>query len=611
MARKGVILGPKMGWSQTAPAGENALLPENQGKVGKISNIMAFLERLLAWFRPVNRQITALVTLWALVGLTNLGGADLWDIDEGNNTEASREMREAGNWVVPTFNYELRVDKPALINWLQIISGMVFGEGEFAARFPSAVAGLFTILAVWTFGRVWLGGMAGFAAGLVLAGSPMFVAAMRFANPDSLLTALVSWCLIFLHFGMRSGRGVWWLFAASACSALAMLGKGPIGLALPGAILLVYLLFAGGWRRVPWFYLPGALLLWLAIAAPWYIWVGTETKFAWHKGFFLQHNLGRFSAPMENHAGPLWYYLPVILGGTFPFSSLLGLPLLTWRKNTRALLGDRFFTSGIFVAAWLAVPLVVFSISRTKLPNYVLPAYPALAIWLSLGMVAWRRGWIEPKQGWIRFGMVTLVVAGAGMVAGLLAASGALPLGSLSAKMKPLSGLEWIAPAGLILVAGGVAGLVWSRQPLQAISVVTWSGLLLTMTLGAWNGQTLNRHKAPKRLAGFLPADLRKVEARLGTFDWFQPSLVFYARRPVSRILSEKDLMVFLQQPIPAFVALPAKRWESLPNVPEGVCKVCSDVPDFYRRCDVVLVANAAAMQYLGGSPIKDKAGQN
>lgn len=576
---------------------------ENQGRLGKLFNIMSTLERLLAWFRPANRQIAVLMAVWALVGLSNLGGADLWDIDEGNNTEASREMRESGNWVVPTFNYELRVDKPALINWLQILSGMLFGEAEFAARFPSAVAGLFTVLAVWTFGRQWLGGMAGLVAGLVLAGSPMFVAALRFANPDSLLTALVSWCLVFLHTGMRSDRGAWWLYAASACSAVAMLGKGPIGLALPGAIVLVYLLVAGGWNKVPWFHLPGALLLWVAIAAPWYIWVGTETKFAWHKGFFLQHNLGRFSAPMENHAGPFWYYLPVILGGTFPFSSLLGLPVLAWRKEAREAQGARLYTSTVFVVAWLLVPLVVFSISRTKLPNYVLPAYPALALWLSLGMVAWRRGWILPKNGWIRFGMATMILAGLGMGAGLLAASGALPLGALSAKLKPLSGLEWIAPAGLILVTGGVAGLYWSRHALQSIALVTLSGLGLTLTLGVWNGQTLNEHKAPKRLAAQLPGDLRTTEARLGTYDWFQPSLVFYARRPVNRILSEKDLVSFLQQPIPAYVALPAPRWESLSAKLAGAGEIGPKVTDFYRRCEVVLVANAAALARPGQSP--------
>ena len=547
------------------------------------------------------------MVVWAVVGLTNLGGADLWDIDEGNNTEASREMRESGNWVVPTFNYELRVDKPALINWLQILAGMAFGEGEFAARFPSALLGLLTILAVWTFGRQWLGGMAGLVAGLTLAGSPMFVAAMRFANPDSLLTALVSWCLVFLHFGMRAGRVTWWLYAASACSALAMLAKGPIGLALPGAILLVYLLFAGGWNRIPWFHLPGALLLWLAIAAPWYIWVGTETKFAWHKGFFLQHNLGRFSAPMENHAGPFWYYLPVILGGTFPFSSFLGLPILAWRKEVP---GERLLPSAIFVGAWLAVPLVVFSISRTKLPNYVLPAYPALALCLGMGMVAWRRGWIAPKNGWIQFGMGTMVLAGLGLGSGLLAASGALPLGSLSTKLKPLEGLEWVAPAGLVLVAGGLAGLFWSKRPVEAVSIVTLSGLVLTGALGAWNGQTLNHYKAPKRLAAQLTEELRTTEARLGTFDWFQPSLVFYARRPVNRILTEKDLTAFLQQPIPAYVALPANRWDALPKKPNGAAPIGPKVTDFYRRCEVVMVGNATALERFGKSPKQHQSGQ-
>ena len=307
---------------------------------------MSNLERLIDWLRPVNRQISLVVAVWALVALTNLGTADLWDIDEGNNTEASREMRMANNWVVPTFNYELRVDKPALINWLQILSGLVFGEGEFAARFPSAIAGLFSLLAVWTIGQLWLGGLAGLAAALILAGSPMFVAAMRFANPDSLLTALVSWCMLFLLMGIRGARGVWWLYAAAACSALAMLGKGPIGLALPGAILLCTLLVAGGWKHIPWFHLPAALLLWLLIAGPWYIWVGTETKFAWHKGFFLQHNLGRFSAPMENHSGPIWYYLPVIISGTFPFSALLLLPITARQQPVASSCFNRLMDTG-------------------------------------------------------------------------------------------------------------------------------------------------------------------------------------------------------------------------------------------------------------------------
>lgn len=556
---------------------------------------MSKLERLLDWLRPVHRQAGVLVAVWALVGLTNLGGAELWDIDEGNNTEASREMRMANNWVVPTFNYELRVDKPALINWLQILSGMVFGEGEFAARFPSAIAGLLSLFAVWIFGRLWLGGLAGFLASLVLAGSPLFVAAIRFANPDSMLTALVTWCVVFLYMGMRSERGVWWFYAASTCSALAMLGKGPIGLALPGAVMLVYLLMAGGWNRIPWFHLPGALLLWLAISAPWYIWVGTETKFAWHKGFFLQHNLGRFSAPMENHAGPLWYYIPVILAGTFPISSLLLLPVFALDKPARSTRMANLWPGLALVISWLMVPLVVFSISRTKLPNYVLPAYPALALWLTLGMVAWRRGWITPPAWLVRIGMASLVLAGIALSVGLLIAGGAIPLESLAPKLKPLTGLEWVAPVGLLLTVGGCAGMFLAPRALPSVGLVTATALAFTITLGTWNGQTLNQHKAPRRLAAQLPPDLALREARLATFDWFQPSLVFYAKRPVDRLPAEKDLISFLKQPIPAYVAMPVARWEFLKGKVEGAGEAGDTLPDFYRRCEVVLIANAAA----------------
>ena len=546
---------------------------------------------LARWLRLPATQIALLTMVWALVALTNLGGATLWDIDEGNNAEASREMRAADNWVVPTFNYQLRVDKPALINWLQILCGMVFGEGEFAARFPSALAGLATVLAVWLLGRLCLGGLGGLLSAFVLLGCPLFVAAMRFANPDSLLTALVSWCLVCFFLGQR-GAGVWWLYGAACASGLAMLAKGPVGLAMPGAIILVHLLLAGGWLRIPWRHLAGAFLVWLAVAGPWYLWVGVETKFAWHKGFFLQHNLGRLAAPMEGHGGPVWYYLPILLAGTFPFSTLLLLPALVLAR--RRTLPD-WWPLLALGCAWVAVPVVVFSLSRTKLPNYVLPAYPGLALLLAAGMTGWRRGLITAPMGWVRLGMGILAVAGVAVAAGFLVGGGAIAM-PFSDKVKPLAGLESMAPVGSRFLVAGLAGWVLAHRALPTVAIVTVCGLLFSMVLGAWNGQTLNAHKAPKALATALPADQMHREVRLGVFEWFQPSFVYYTRRAVERIPGETDLEWFLTQPIAAYVAMPAERWEGLrgrfPNARELLRQ-----PDFYRRCEVVLVANAAAGQ--------------
>src|SRR5262245_62711211 len=119
--------------------------------------------------------------------LPNLGGPSLWDIDEANNAEAAREMRDADNWVVPTFNYALRVDKPALLYWLQIAAYQVFGVNEFAARLPSVFAATLAVLLTYELGRRCFNALTGLLGALILASAAMFCAAAHFANPDALL----------------------------------------------------------------------------------------------------------------------------------------------------------------------------------------------------------------------------------------------------------------------------------------------------------------------------------------------------------------------------------------------------------------------------------------
>src|SRR5690349_16389027 len=102
-----------------------------------------------------------LIALCLLLYLPNLGLPSLWDIDEGNNLVCMREMLAADNWRVPTFNFRLRVDKPALLYWLQMFAALRFGVGEFAGRLPSALAALLTVLATYELGRSMFGRAAG------------------------------------------------------------------------------------------------------------------------------------------------------------------------------------------------------------------------------------------------------------------------------------------------------------------------------------------------------------------------------------------------------------------------------------------------------------------
>src|SRR5262249_35672002 len=150
-----------------------------------------------------------LTIAWAALCLVNLGKPSLWDIDEGNNAQCAREMYEANDWIVPTFNYAYRIDKPALLYWLQMSGYHLFGVNEFAARLPSALAALGTILLLYELGRRMFGAGAGLLAGLILASTTLFCGAAHFANPDALLCFCTLLCLYFFWWCYESGSDHW------------------------------------------------------------------------------------------------------------------------------------------------------------------------------------------------------------------------------------------------------------------------------------------------------------------------------------------------------------------------------------------------------------------
>src|SRR5262245_35845327 len=218
-----------------------------------------------------------LTAVWAVLCLPNLGGPSLWDIDEGHNAEAAREMLECGSWVVPTFNFELRTDKPALLYWLQILAYQLFGVSEFAARLPSALAALLTVLLTYELGRRQFGLGVGLLAGLIVASTLLFAAAAHFANPDALLNTFTLLTMLAFWIGFDSGWRSWPVLAG-ASAGLAMLAKGPVGLVMPGAAALLFLF----WSRRLRLLLESRLLLGtlacVLVALPWYAWVGADTK---------------------------------------------------------------------------------------------------------------------------------------------------------------------------------------------------------------------------------------------------------------------------------------------------------------------------------------------
>ncbi|HZT81490.1 MAG TPA: glycosyltransferase family 39 protein, partial [Gemmataceae bacterium] len=370
-----------------------------------------------------------LVAAAAALFLPNLGGPSLWDIDEGNNAEAAREMLERDDWVVPQFNYQLRVDKPALLYWLQLAAYRAFGVNEFAARLPSALAALASVLFTCELGRRAFGPAAGLLGGLVLASTVSFCAAAHFANPDALLNASTVLTFLFFWRGFAAGGRGWFLLAGAA-SGLAVLAKGPVGLVLPLAVAGLFLLWSRR-LRILW----GRNLLWgclafVLVTAPWYAWVGAETKGEFLRGFLLTHNRDRFLAPMENHNGPPFYYALALVAGFAPWSVFLGPAAWHAWKGLRGRGADappeERRPAYRFLACWVAVYFVFFSISRTKLPNYILPLFPPVALLTADLLDRWRRGEVR-LPGWVTgLSLTCLALIGVGVGGGLLVAGGAV-----------------------------------------------------------------------------------------------------------------------------------------------------------------------------------------
>lgn len=534
-----------------------------------------------------------LVTLWALGCLPNLGGPTLWDIDEGLNSEAAREMIQSGNYVVPTFNYKLRSAKPVLLYWLQAGSYHLFGVNEFAARLPSALAALLAVLATYEFGRIMFGLRVAFLAGVILATSVSVLGAAHFANPDALLLAFTTLTLGFYYLYYQTGR-LWWIHAAAVACGLAVLAKGPVGVLLPGAVVFLFLLWQRQLSRVIDLHIGEAFLIFLLVAVPWYAWVGVETKGQFLREFWFTHHMERVDTPMEKHGGSPLYYVLVLAGGLFPWSIFLGPAAAhTWRRLRQP--GDDRAAVRLLVL-WFVVCFAVFTYAKTKLPNYILPLYPAAALLTAWALERWRAGEFAVPAWILSISLTCLALTGVGTVALVLVFAGVVEVPTRVPFLFP-DLLPWVW-VGLLPVAGAIAAgwaLARGRREAFLVTVTAASaGFVFCVTGGTLSA--LNDHKASRSLAATLPEDHEYREVRVGAYCYDRPSMVFYCRREVRRLDLPEQAVSFLSESLPAYVFVSESRWAELEaDLPEG-SRVVARFPDLYGKGQrVMVVANRAA----------------
>jgi 4-amino-4-deoxy-L-arabinose transferase-like glycosyltransferase len=470
------------------------------------------------------RGAAAALLIAAAIALPGLGAFALFDVDEAVFSEATREMVESGDYWTPRYNGANRFDKPILFYWIQAASFRLLGTDELAARLPSALAGIGLAMACFFFARRLWGGREALRSSAALALCPFFLVYTHAAVTDMMLALFVALSI----FGFA-----WWadapraperrrgLLLFYAAAALALLTKGLIGLVIPAGTAFLTLALSRERRRLPDAISPVGLLLFLAIAVPWHAVMVSLHGDAFVSVYFGRHHFARYTSVISGHTGAVWYYLPVLALGFLPWIARVP------EGVAQALASRRLSERALVV--WVALVVIFFSFSRTKLPNYVLPALPALAL----------------LSGRARAGRLAALSAGG--LAALLAA------GSVAGwRLAPKEGLA--ISQGLVVAGASMAVLAaaaWSaarRDPFWRLAPPA-AVFLLAVVFGIL--PALNR-----RAQGTLRDYARHARETLpagGTLFVFRinaPSVSFYARRIV-RVVQEPPALAG-EAPAPA-----------------------------------------------------------
>jgi len=235
---------------------------------------------------------------------------------------------------------------------------------------------------------------------------------------------------------------------------------------------------------------------------------------------------------------------------------------------------------------------VFFSVAATKLPNYVLPLYPAIAILTAQFLVRWRSGeLILPR--WVMPGAVTgLVLTAVAVSGGLLVAGDAIKLLPTGSRVFP--GLERYAVLGVIPLAAAavMAFAMRSGNRERFVRAMAVSSVALTGSVAAFAPLAIDPYKAPKELVHASGVSDPSRDIRLAHCDWFQPSLVFYAQREVVELNSGLKAIEFFAIPTPGYLFIPATTWERIQVIITVPTRIVARHYDFYRNCEVIVVTN-------------------
>ncbi|MCK9619436.1 MAG: glycosyltransferase family 39 protein [Methylobacter sp.] len=470
--------------------------------------------------------------IWFLL----LGYRDLLEPDEGRYAEIAREMLSSGDWITPRLNGFKYFEKPPLQYWGSAISMALLGETNAAARVWCSGLGFIGALWVGFVGNRLYGRSAGFFAFLFLISTVLYVGMGHANSLDMGVSALLIIAVGALALAQserhlpKQERN--WMLLAWAALAGATLSKGLIGLVLPGGAVVLYSLWQRDWTLWRHLHLGKGLLVYLLIAAPWFVAVSWANPEFPHF-FFIHEHFERFTSDVHGRTKSNWYFFAVFAIGAMPwlFSAINGLikPPFSWRAEAGKFEASRlFWVYAIFV-------FFFFSISHSKLQGYILPMFPALALLVGENM--------SKRKHLIADGIVAIAIAVIGFIF-IIWKTGSTANPDKLAQLMLLR--PWIIATAFLLGAAGISALLLRNKKNLTISIFALCALL-GIQMFSWGYQSISELRSSRAMAEAIQSYLKKSgKDNVAIYDVcrYDQSLPYYLGRTIN-IVNFRDELEF------------------------------------------------------------------
>lgn len=491
--------------------------------------------------------------------LLNWRTRDLWEPEELRYAEIAREMVVSGDWVVPHLNGKIYPDKPPLYFWMIAVSSLALGGmNEFTVRLPSALAGIGCLVMTYLFGRRLFDERTARLAALLLLATPFFLWTANEARMDMPMLFFILLALYCLYLNYLRGGQSWGLHvAAYVCMGLGTLTKAPVAIILPLLTMAAYVVWRRDVRYLLKLGLPTGLLICALVILPWLVPACLRAGQDYTHNILFHQTLDRYVEGIR-HKAPFYRYFLVFPADFLPWTLFLPTMLHLVRPGGFAAHRDRL----MFPVAWWAVVFVFFSFSSGKRTIYILPLFPAAALWLACVLDAL----LSPSEGTRRRWMtVPLMVTGF-----LMVAAAVLAFVPIKAEAEDLAQTLSIAPIVSALSGAGVLLLVRRRNERAALSLLMTAILLVVWAFLIFDMPKINEVKSPRVLCDRLRA-LVQPPRHLMLYGSERASYSYYWGHVIPWSLDPKEVASFLRTHQPAFLLSKDKAGDLAKVLAEGV----------------------------------------